>query len=624
MKCSHCNQIIPDESVFCPRCGNKVETPVPENKASDAMPNEIAKEPKKKKRKLIAAVISISLLLVVALGILFGVLNSKYKVCRWYDADGTLLLENRIKDGENPIDNPLPEDSDKWDYIKWNKNEESPDNISFTAQREPQNSYFVGNVFQIIVEDLGQTPVATGSAFVFNKDGWFITNAHVVEGAYYLKGIFNISNNVTKESFTYLEIESGSYYHLKKDIYIGKLKNYQSISNYYKDFSFTQSYDMGQITYSVGYPNSSADLKINKGEVTDIWSDLYEKLYSGHSYICSSSEIAPGSSGGILVNENLEILGMTTLGWFDKNEKFISGAAISTYNYEQLLKDNAVEVLLIPHIERFHSDEKIYIGYYNMFRESGTGPVIMDDGDVLYYYEWLREGTTDNGNAFTREETLSAASDGYMSYSDMVYWDSGARLKISFYGYYSNARGLDDFVFEYKYTFPDGKVNEIRCDDINYSPNLSLTLNKAYVVDAPYSYKVSEDEYMKERFNDIYEWLRDDMERFKSYEWKINVVAINSSEEDKTTNMESIKINSPIYFHINLTGGKQNEEVAIVVKHTLSNGTISEYTFDEKWADGWSGWYGWSNGLSSTGTLICNFYDGDGNMIGVGSVKIIE
>ena len=54
-------------------------------------------------------------------------------VCRWYDADGTLLLENRIKDGEKPIDNPLPKDSDKWDYIKWNKSETSSDNISFTA-----------------------------------------------------------------------------------------------------------------------------------------------------------------------------------------------------------------------------------------------------------------------------------------------------------------------------------------------------------------------------------------------------------------------------------------------------------------------------------------------------------
>lgn len=519
MKCSHCNQIIPDESVFCPRCGKKVEAPVPENNVTDTIPNEITQKPKKKKRKLIVAIISISLLLVVSLGVLLGVLNSQYIVCSWYDADGTLLLENRIKDGEKPIDNPLPTDNDKWDYIKWEESKDSLNNISFTAQREPQNSYFVGNVFQIIVEDLGQTPIGTGSAFVFNKDGWFITNAHVVEDAYYLKGIFNIPNNATKESFTYLEIESGSYYHLEKDIYIGKLKNYQSISQYYKDFSFTQSYEIGQETYSVGYPNSSTDLIINKGEVTNTWSDLYEKLYSGHSYVCSSSSIAPGSSGGILVNENLEILGMTTLGWFDDNGKFISGAAISAYNYENLLKTNATESSLIPHMERFHSDEKVYIGYYNEARDDEknglTERVNMDDGSVIYVYEWTDEGTNSDEVAYTREESFAISSNGFMAYSDMVYWSNGDRREISFYGYYSNTRGLDDFVFEYKYTFADGEVHEIRCDDINYSPDFSLTLNKAYVVDAPYSYKISEDEYMKEQFNIIYEWLRDDMARFK-------------------------------------------------------------------------------------------------------------
>ena len=519
MKCSSCNQIIPDESVFCPMCGNKVEAPVPESKVTDKIPCEITQKPKKKKRKLIVAVISISLLLVVSLGVLLGVLNSQYIVCSWYDADGTLLLENRIKDGEKPIDNPLPEDNDKWDYIKWKQNKDSINNISFTAQREPKNSYFVGNVFQIIVEDLGQTPIATGSAFVFNKDGWFVTNAHVVKDAYYLKGIFNIPNNTTNESFTYLEIESGSYYHLEKDIYIGKLKNYQSISNYYKDFSFTQSYAIGQNAYSVGYPNSSADLIISKGEVTNTWSDLYEKLYSGHSYICSSSVIAPGSSGGILVNENFEIMGMTTLGWFDDDDKFMSGAAISAYNYENLLKANSTDSLLIPHIKRFHGDEMVYINYYNAIRNLeaiGVGErVNMDDGSVIYVYEWTNEGTSNKTGDFTRKQVLSVSSNGFISFDDAIYWENGDRRETSFYGYYSNTRGLDEFAFDYKYAWADGTVTEVRCDDINYSTNLSLTLNKAYVVNAPYYYQISEDKYMKEQFNNIYEWLRDDIARFQ-------------------------------------------------------------------------------------------------------------
>ena len=161
----------------------------------------------------------------------------------------------------------------------------------------------------------------------------------------------------------------------------------------------------------------------------------------------------------------------------------------------------------------------VYIGYYNEARDDEktgeTRRVNMDDGSVIYVYEWTDEGVNSDGDAYTYEKSLAVSSDGFISCNEMIYWNGGDRREISFYGYYSNARGLDDFVFEYKYTFSDGEVNEIRCDDINYSSNLSLTLNKAYVVDAPYSYKISEDEYMKEQFNIIYEWLRDDMARFK-------------------------------------------------------------------------------------------------------------
>lgn len=110
----------------------------------------------------------------------------------------------------------------------------------------------------------------------------------------------------------------------------------------------------------------------------------------------------------------------------------------------------------------------------------------------------------------------------------------------------------------------------------------------------------------------------------KLYDWKIEVVAINSSEDDDTTNQSTIKRNQPIYFHIDLSGGEPNEEIRITVKSTLPNGNTSEYTFETKWNTYSAGWYGWTEGLYSTGTLRCYFYDEEGNMIGAGSVKIVE
>jgi len=110
----------------------------------------------------------------------------------------------------------------------------------------------------------------------------------------------------------------------------------------------------------------------------------------------------------------------------------------------------------------------------------------------------------------------------------------------------------------------------------------------------------------------------------KLYDWKIEVVAVNSSEDDTTTDHDSIKRNKPIYFHIVLSGGEPNASVRISVKDSFPSGNSGDFTFEKKWTDGYAGWYGWPNGLSSTGILRCYFYDEDGNMIGGGSVKIVE
>lgn len=434
----------------------------------------------------------------------------------WYDADMSVIFEEYIEEGQKPTSITLPDDTEKWDYIEWIDGD--ADNI-YCAYRIPQETYFLGNVFQIIVMDLGEVPIATGSAFVFNDQGWFITNAHVMEDAYYAQAIFNIPNNATGESFTYLNINEGTYYHIDKDIYIGKIDNYSTISSYYNDISIDLTYEIGEITYSIGYPHSSTELVIEEGVVTERWSDLYEKLYSGNSYICSSSYIAPGSSGGILTNENLEVIGITTLGWTDKNDNFISGAAISAFNFNNLLQNtNGKDLISLQ--ERFHKNEKVYIGYFNEAKADEanglTEKFFFEDGSLAYVYEWEDEGVNNNDLAFSTTETLLVGTDGWMSYNGEYYWSDGGRRTISFYGYYDHQKGFDNFKFEFKYEWSDGSYYTVECSNINYSPTIALTLNRC-VVNHSYSYTPSDENitYAKEQFNFIYEWLTEDMARFE-------------------------------------------------------------------------------------------------------------
>jgi len=111
------------------------------------------------------------------------------------------------------------------------------------------------------------------------------------------------------------------------------------------------------------------------------------------------------------------------------------------------------------------------------------------------------------------------------------------------------------------------------------------------------------------------------------YEWKVTMIAINSSEYDETTDKNSISKYDTVYFHFRLSGGKPNESIRIKVTDIPPNGVADDYFFDEVWEDGDILWYSWGYNdpeYGSAGTLQCRFYDEDDNLIGVGSVYLTD
>jgi len=220
-----------------------------------------------------------------------GLLNITTEVI-WKDADGTVLKIEQSWANESLPEYALPADTDIWDYTYWSEEKEA-NSITYTANRTPQKSYFAGNVFQIVTKDLYENPIATGTGFVYNSKGYFITNSHVMEGAYYATAIFEIRNDALSESFTKLEIEYVAYDNPDKDIFIGKISNYNLISDYFKDITFVDEHEIGEKTYSIGYPSTSVNMQINEGLITENLSTLYDKLYSGVSYIGSQVLLPP-------------------------------------------------------------------------------------------------------------------------------------------------------------------------------------------------------------------------------------------------------------------------------------------------------------------------------------------
>lgn len=272
----------------------------------------------------------------------------------WKDYNGGVIDEIFISENESTPTLDLPSNNDKWIYKDWEKSTNGNE-IFFQATRKPNINYFIGNVFQIVVKDEKENPLGSGSGFVINDDGWFITNNHVMENGYTATAFFDIKDNENGHQYTQLKILGGVYCDDKKDIFIGKLENYRKIKNHYTHIEFTENYTIGETSYSVGYPNSSTTIEINQGSILEEYSDIYSKI-DGVYYILSNSYIAPGSSGGILLNENFEVIGITTIGLYSDSNKnyYTSGGSVPYFMFKQHLQNlkiNSIKSLIDMYIK---------------------------------------------------------------------------------------------------------------------------------------------------------------------------------------------------------------------------------------------------------------------------------
>lgn len=262
--------------------------------------------------------------------------TSKHKYL-WKDYDGSILYEEILYGEKQPEVKSLPDGDLKWSYTEWSEN--TTGNLTtYTTNRIPNSDYFKGNVFQIVVSDDKGEPVCTGSGFIINKDGWFITNYHVMENAYSEKAYFDIIDSEEGNRYTKLNILGGVYADAEKDVYIGKMSEYNKIEHYYNSILFTEQYSQGETSYTLGYPNSSVTMQINAGVILEEYSDIYSKV-NDVFYLLSDSYIAPGSSGGILINENFEVVGITTVGLYaDSNQTiYVACGSIPTFIFKKYL-----------------------------------------------------------------------------------------------------------------------------------------------------------------------------------------------------------------------------------------------------------------------------------------------
>jgi uncharacterized repeat protein (TIGR02543 family) len=162
------------------------------------------------------------------------------------------------------------------------------------------SNLFKDSVFKIKIQNSNKVTVKQGSGFIIKSDGTFVTNAHVMDGAWYAYSDFD-------GLVTDYEIEWIYAHNNASDYSVGKIKT--SSVRTFKAVEFTTNYKIGTKVFSIGYPNNSYTRTVKSGEILGT---NYRVSGSSIGYIKTSANIDHGSSGGILATNTGKVIGMTT------------------------------------------------------------------------------------------------------------------------------------------------------------------------------------------------------------------------------------------------------------------------------------------------------------------------
>lgn len=150
-------------------------------------------------------------------------------------------------------------------------------------------------VVVILAYDYSDELAAQGSGVVLNDKGYVVTNYHVLSGCERLEIVHN------DEIIPYVDIIGID---VEKDILILKIEDKKFPSVKIGD---VKSLKVGQRVYAIGSPMGFENT-ISEGIISGL--RRYEEL--SKNYIQITASISPGSSGGAVVNDKGELIGIST------------------------------------------------------------------------------------------------------------------------------------------------------------------------------------------------------------------------------------------------------------------------------------------------------------------------
>lgn len=242
-----------------------------------------------------------------------------------------------------------------------------------TYTAEEINEQAIKYVGEIIVYDKNGNAVGVATGFVYSSDGKIITNYHVIEGAY--------SAQITINGKVHI-IQSVLAYDAKIDLAVLKIE----ANNLPHATICSKEIAVGKKVYAIGSSRGLTNT-FSQGIVT-----YYNRVVDGVSHIQHDASITNGNSGGPLINEYGEVIGINTWGLMDsQNLNF----AVFTKELDNLTFGTPMSMAEFYEIN--YRAYKILIdwvlGNYNV-SDSYIGFEICEDSDL--FSVWC----TDDGRLF--------------------------------------------------------------------------------------------------------------------------------------------------------------------------------------------------------------------------------
>lgn len=412
------------------------------------------------------------------------------------------------------------------------KNEESENakNLYTAEELNEQAKKYVG---EITCFDKNGNELSIGTGFVYTEDGKVITNYHVIDGAYSAKIIINGVEYDIKSVLGYDE-------HI--DIAILKING----NNFHCVTIAENESITGNTVYAIGSSRGFTNT-FSKGIIT-----YSNRVIDNVSYIQHDASITNGNSGGPLINEYGEVIGINTWGISDSqnlnfaisiselnkikldkslsleqlyNSKFTVYDILSAWvqeNYNSYgdgyvcydIKKSESEVFSLTY---YYKDQNLAIDY-NINFNNGDGRFVsieLFDVDLAFYYAYYRAKTGEENTTsgyfskpkFTAETRLTHSSSEGGNWSIESLLDTYQEGVIYVIGFF------DEFLERY---FPD-----LSLKDFGFNSFVPVKWE-------PYKNNLSA---YQEEYDALIEWANEQVEKIEQIAEEIYYETIESEKK---------------------------------------------------------------------------------------------